>query len=65
MPSSESLVRTLTVPLWDSFRFARALVSAGFDANPTGKLFTLIAAVLAGFVGYQETKLEVKSRLNA
>jgi hypothetical protein len=43
------------VPLWDSFRFARALVSAGFDINPSGRVFTLIAAVLAGFVGYKET----------
>jgi hypothetical protein len=47
------------VPLWDSFRFARALISAGFDANPSGKLFTLIAAVLAGFVGYKETSAKV------
>jgi hypothetical protein len=43
------------VPLWDSFRFARALVSAGFGINPSGRIFTLIAAVLAGFVGYSET----------
>ncbi|MEY2522938.1 MAG: hypothetical protein QOJ66_1503 [Ilumatobacteraceae bacterium] len=47
------------VPLWDSFRFARALISAGFDANPSGKLFTLIAAVLAGFVGYKETSAKL------
>jgi hypothetical protein len=57
------LVRALgsdaRVPLWDSFRFARALISAGFDANPSGKLFTLIAAVLAGFVGYKETSAKV------
>jgi hypothetical protein len=47
------------VPLWDSFRFARALVSAGFDADPSGKLFTLIAAGLAGFVGYKETSAKL------
>jgi hypothetical protein len=47
------------VPLWDSFGFARALISAGFDANPSGKLFTLIAAVLAGFVGYKETSAKL------
>ena len=47
------------VPLWHSFRFARALISAGFDANPSGKLFTLIAAVLAGFVGYKETSAKL------
>jgi hypothetical protein len=47
------------VPLWDSFSFARALVSAGFDADPSGKLFTLIAAVLAGFVGYKETSAKI------
>ncbi len=44
------------VPLWHSFGFARELVSAGFDANPTGRLFTLIAAVLAGIFGYKETR---------
>ena len=44
-----------SVPLWDSFRFARALVSAGFDANPSGRIFTFIASVLAGTVGYKET----------
>jgi hypothetical protein len=53
------LIRALgadgSVPIWDSFRFARALVSAGFDADPSGRVFTLIAAVLAGFVGYKET----------
>jgi hypothetical protein len=44
------------VPLWHSFMFARELVSAGFDANPVGRLFTLVAAVLAGIVGYKETR---------
>jgi hypothetical protein len=44
-----------SLPLWDSFRFARALVGAGFDANPSGRIFTLIASVLAGIVGYKET----------
>ncbi len=43
------------VPLWDSFMFARVLVDAGFDANPSGKAFTLVAAVFAGIVGYKET----------
>jgi hypothetical protein len=47
------------VPLWDSFRFARALVSAGFDANPSGRIFTLIAVVLAGVVGYKETSAKL------
>ncbi|MGZ4770727.1 MAG: hypothetical protein ACXVLX_18835 [Ilumatobacteraceae bacterium] len=44
-----------SVPLWDSFMFARALVSAGFDANPSGRAFTLVAAVFSGIVGYKET----------
>ena len=48
-----------TVPLWDSLSFARALVSAGFDANPSGRVFTLIAVVFAGFVGYKETSAKV------
>jgi hypothetical protein len=43
------------VPVWDSFMFARALVSSGFDANPSGRLFTLMAAIIAGIVGYKET----------
>jgi hypothetical protein len=44
------------VPIWHSFMFARQLVSAGFDINPTGRIFTLVAAVLAGIVGYKETR---------
>ena len=44
------------VPLWHSFMFARELMSAGFDINPSGRIFTLIAAVLAGIVGYKETR---------
>ena len=44
------------VPLWDSFMFARTLVSAGFDANPSGRVFTLVAAIFAGIVGYKETE---------
>ena len=44
-----------SVPLWDSFMFARVLVEAGFDANPSGRVFTLVAALFAGIVGYKET----------
>ena len=58
-----ALIRQLgsdaTIPLWDSFRFARALVGAGFDANPSGRVFTLIATGFAGFVGYKETSAKV------
>ena len=39
-----------------AFMFARQLVSAGFEVNPSGRLFTLVAAVLAGIVGYKETR---------
>jgi hypothetical protein len=52
----EVLGSDVRVPMWDSFLFARRLVSAGFDANPSGRVFTLIAAVLAGVVGYKETR---------
>jgi hypothetical protein len=44
------------VPLWDSFKFARLLVKAGFDADGSQIVFTLIAVVLAGAVGYTRTR---------
>ena len=54
-PLIEELGSNGSVPLWDSFTFARALVEAGFEANPSGRVFTLVAALFAGIVGYKET----------
>jgi hypothetical protein len=52
----KELGSSASVPLWDSFQFARELVKAGFKADGSQVVFTLIAAAIAGFFGYKETR---------
>jgi uncharacterized SAM-binding protein YcdF (DUF218 family) len=38
-----------SIPLWDSFSFAKELIRAGFKAEQSQYVFTAIAVALAGF----------------
>lgn len=52
----EQLGSQASVPLWDSFSFAKELIKAGFQAEKSQYLFTIAAVALAGFSAFNSTK---------
>jgi uncharacterized SAM-binding protein YcdF (DUF218 family) len=45
-----------SIPLWDSFSFAKELIKAGLKAEQSQYVFTAIAVALAGFSAFTGTK---------